>query len=111
MGNRVGFCIMYRFKVRPAREADFQSAWGRLTEAYKRDRGGLGSRLHRAEDGLWVAYAQWPTKQMWEDSRNLGPPDGTAAALMAEAVEERLDPILLTPAKDLLEFVQIETGS
>ena len=111
MGNRVGFCVVYRFKVRPDREADFQEAWRRLTEAYKRDRGGLGSRLHLAEDGLWVAYAQWPDKKTWEASRALGPPDDAAAGLMADAVEERLEPILLEPAIDLLQQLPVETRS
>tara|TARA_Y100001936_G_scaffold252425_1_gene311997 strand:+ start:2550 stop:2885 length:336 start_codon:yes stop_codon:yes gene_type:complete len=108
MGSNIGFCIVYRFKVLSGREADFKDAWIRLTEAYKRDRGGLGSRLHQAEDGLWVAYAQWPDKQTWEDSLALGPPDKDAAELMAASVEERLEPILMTPEKDLLEIVQVK---
>lgn len=111
MDTRAGFCVVYRFKVRPGQEADFQAAWTDLTLAYKKNRGGLGSRLHRAEDGLWVAYAQWPNKQMWEESRTLGPPDRAAGALMAQTVEERLEPILLEPVKDLLEPVQIGTNA
>ena len=58
MDDRAGFCVVYRFKVRPGLETEFEAAWAKLTKACKRDRGGLGSRLHRAEDGLWVAYAQ-----------------------------------------------------
>ena len=111
MDRRVGFCVVYRFKVRSGREVDFQTAWCRLTEAYKRDRGGLGSRLHQAEDGLWLAYAQWPDKKTWEESRSLGPPDVAAGDLMAAAVEARLDPILLKPAMDLLDLVPVETRS
>ena len=111
MDDRAGFCVVNRFKVRPGLETEFEAAWLKLTKAYKRDRGGLGSRLHRAGDGLWVAYAQWPNKQMWEESRALGPPDTAAGQAMAQSVEERLDAILLEPVNDLLEPVPIKSQS
>jgi len=111
MDARAGFCVVYRFKVRAGLEAEFQAAWATLTRAYKRDRGGLGSRLHRTEDGLWVAYAQWPNRQMWAESRALGPPDHAAGEAMARTVEARLEPLLMEPVNDLLEPVPIDTGS
>ena len=111
MDDRAGFCVFNRCKVRPGLETEFEAAGLKLTKAYKRDRGGLGSRRHRAEDGLWGAYAQWPNKQMWEESRALGPPNTAAGQAMAQSVEERLYAILLEPVNDLLEPVPIKPQS
>jgi len=44
----------------------------------------------------------WPTRQAWEISRQLGPADTNASALMAEATEESFEPILLHPVQDYL---------
>lgn len=98
------FCVLYRFKVRPAMEADFIDGWRRLTAAIRDLRGGLGSRLHRSEDGWWVAYAQWPDRATWQRAQAAeAPADADAAARMSAAIEERLPPLLLTPEIDLLE--------
>ncbi len=72
------------------------------TESLMAERGALGSRLHRAEDGSWVAYAQWPTKDAWEQSRKLGSLNPSAAAVMKEATEDALPPILMRPVCDHL---------
>jgi quinol monooxygenase YgiN len=98
----VGFAVVYRWRLRRGQEASFQRAWEATTRGIMKERGGLGSRLHRAEDGTWVAYAQWPDKQAWTDSRALGTLDPAAAAVMDEAIEESLAPILLSPVSDLL---------
>src|SRR5437899_299260 len=43
-------------------------------------RGGLGSRLHKAEVGTWYAYAQWPSKDfVWFDV------DGKLLELLAKS--------------------------
>jgi hypothetical protein len=67
----------------------------------------LGSRLHVAEDGTWVAYAQWPSREAWERVRELEPTRGHR--LMREAFEpdEVFAPLLLQPIVDHLQFVPI----
>jgi quinol monooxygenase YgiN len=102
MSNHVGFCVIYRFKVRDGAENAFRQGWTRITEEIRRDHSGLGSRLHRADDGLWVAYAQWPDRNAWEQSQAMKTDDKEAAKLMAASIEERLPPILMEPAIDLL---------
>ncbi len=98
-----GFCVIYRFRVYPEKEAQFIAGWSRITLGIRDHRGGLGSRLHRADDGLWVAYAQWPSRADWERAGNMeAPVDAEAARLMADAIEERCEPILLEPVQDLL---------
>jgi quinol monooxygenase YgiN len=95
-------CVIYRWRLKPGREDEFVAAWERLTRAIRDHRGGLGSRLHRAENGLWVAYAQWPDRATWESARDRETADPKAAAAMAEAVAERAEPLLLDVVADLL---------
>ena len=44
---------IYRWRVAPEDEEHFKQRW----------HGGGGSRLHRAGNGEWVAYARWPSKE------------------------------------------------
>jgi heme-degrading monooxygenase HmoA len=60
------FAIIYRWKLIPGREAQFEEGWKAGTAAIAREFGGWGSRLHRGEDGAVVAYAQWPDRATWE---------------------------------------------
>ena len=60
------FCVIYRFSVRPDREAQFRHHWLAVTKWYYRNAGSLGSRLHRADTGEHIGYAQWPARPVWE---------------------------------------------
>jgi Antibiotic biosynthesis monooxygenase len=78
------------------------AAWERATQLIMQHRGGLGSRLHKAEDGTWYAYAQWPTKEAWQAHRAAGSVDPEVTDLMLEAEEMELPPVCLTPVADFL---------
>ena len=101
---KIGFAVIYRWRLRRGMEKQFCAAWAETTEKIMEERHGLGSRLHRDDDGYWVAYAQWPSRQAWEQSRELGPADPRLSALMADAVEESLAPVELEPVMDMLVF-------
>jgi quinol monooxygenase YgiN len=104
MTKSIKFCVIYTFKVRPEMEDSFMEGWSRLTEAIRETRGGLGSRLHKSDNGWWVAYAQWPDRETWESSQNVyESPDIEASNLMTESIEDRVPPILLEPIIDLLD--------
>jgi hypothetical protein len=60
------FAVVYRWKLIPGREAEFEEGWKAGTAAIAREFGGWGSRLHRGEDGWVWAYAQWPDRATWE---------------------------------------------
>lgn len=83
-------------------EKQFQEAWAAVTETFMAERRALGSRLHRDDDGYWVAYAQWPSRRAWEQSGELGPADAEVSAAMAEAIEESFAPVALVPVADYL---------
>jgi heme-degrading monooxygenase HmoA len=63
------FAVIYRWRLVPGREAQFEDGWRAATEAIAAEFGGWGSRLHRGEDGFVVAYAQWPDRATWEAAR------------------------------------------
>jgi len=103
MTSHVGFCVLYRFRVREGEEDAFVAAWAALTHGIREQRGGLGSRLHRDEDGTFVAYAQWPDRAAWQRAQELPSVDPEASARMSRTLTESFAPILLTPENDLLE--------
>ena len=59
------FVVMYRWKIQPGKEDQLRGAWTSATRKIMTRYGALGSRLHRADDGSWVAYAQWPDRDRW----------------------------------------------
>ena len=100
--SKVGLAVIYRWRIRSGMEERFQQAWEVVTKSLTEEREALGSRLHRAEDDTWIAYAQWPTKSAWERSRELGSLDPVATAAMREATEEFFEPVLMRPVCDHL---------
>jgi quinol monooxygenase YgiN len=99
---RAQFAVVYRWRLVEGRERDFELAWARLTERLRAERGGLGSCLHRAEDGSFVAYARWPDRATWQRSRDAGAVDAAAAGRMGEAIAETFEPLLLDLLDDRL---------
>lgn len=63
------FGVIYRWSISPDREKDFVDAWCELTTLIRDEHGGLGSRLHRGPDGVWFAYAQWPSEDLWKRAK------------------------------------------
>jgi heme-degrading monooxygenase HmoA len=108
--RRVGFVVIYRWKVKPGMEAQYQRGWAQVTLHLKAARGALGSRLHKMDDDTWVAYAQWPSRAAWERSRTMGPADPEGSRLMREAEAEAFPPMLLEPVLDHLEPLPIQPG-
>jgi len=93
------FAVIYQWRVHPGREEQFADGWNRLTRAIQRSCGSYGSRLHRAADGSWVAYARWPDEQTRKACQP-GEPEG--ARLMDEAIAESLPEITMEIVSDLL---------
>ena len=95
------FIVIYRWKLIEGQEGRFRQGWHRLTVEIYEKRGSLGSRLHRAEDGTWIAYAQWPDKQTWEAGR-VQVQDTEALQMMRESIEVSHAPTLMEVVDDLL---------
>jgi len=99
-----GLCVLYRWRLRPGTELRFIEAWSRVTLLLREQRGALGSRLHRADDGTWYAYAQWPSSAARDAAFHGEPVDPLAAQEMRDAIEERFPEVLLECVRDHLVF-------
>jgi quinol monooxygenase YgiN len=97
-----GFVVLYRWRLHPGTEETFIHAWSRISELMFKERGSLGSRLHRGSDGVWYSYAQWPSAEA-RDHAFAGPPaDVQSGDQMAAAVAEKLPEIVLEAVADYL---------
>ena len=74
------FIVMFEFVPKTGKEADFLRAWPKVTQGIYLFHGSLGSRLHKDEEGRWIAYAQWPDRATWEQA---------AANIMSEDYEQQ----------------------
>ena len=64
-------------------EEQFELSWAEHTREIKEKLGGLGSRLHKSDEGSYLAYAQWPCRERWE---NAAPLDTTSRRAMQDAL-------------------------
>ena len=97
------FIALYRWKVKEGHEKNFLEGWHRRTEEIYRACGSLGSRLHRAEDGVWVAYAQWPDRRTYDAAQSIQVIDAEARAMFRESIEESYPDIYMDVIDDLLQ--------
>ncbi len=94
------YAVIYRWKLKPGTEDNFRDAWRRGTIDIRDRFGTGGSRLHHAEDGTWVAYARWASKE--DRDRALEGPPSPAVEELRGYVEDRLEEISLEITDDLL---------
>jgi len=64
------FCVIYKFEVKEGMNQAFISAWEGLTSIIYHHEGSLGSRLHKESESTYIAYAQWPSREIWRNSGN-----------------------------------------
>ena len=95
------FIVLYRWRLRPGYESEFEEAWSIVTRALI-ERGSMGSRLHRGDDGIWYAYAQWPSEAVRARANVQAPEVDGARRAMRAAVSEEFPEVTLTPSIDHL---------
>lgn len=54
---------LYRWRIKPGREAEFAAAWDEGTKRIHQACGSYGAILHRGDDGLFWSYASWPDEE------------------------------------------------
>lgn len=63
------YAVLYVFKVKPNRQADFEEAWGAVTEAIQAQNGSGGSRLYKSSEQTYWAHALWPSKDSLQQAQ------------------------------------------
>ena len=106
------FAVIYQSYLKPGREEAFQQAWHQIANYFVTKRGALGSCLHKAEDGKWIAYSRWPDKATrdasWPldgDPSNELPEEIRQAILMVKDCidqDQKLPDICMDVVRDLL---------
>lgn len=97
-----GFAVLYRWRIYPGKEDQFVEGWSRVSAGLLRDRGSLGSRLHRGSDGIWYSYAQWPSSDARDAAFALPAVDPDAGTMMRDAIAERLPEVVLESVSDFM---------
>lgn len=113
------FAVIYRGYLKVGREAEYRQAWSIVARYFVEQCGALGSSLHRADDGLWVAYSRWPDKKTrdaaWPSADT--PPSTALPSLIREAIltikdcndqDRRLPDICMEVVEDLLTTREVK---
>jgi heme-degrading monooxygenase HmoA len=85
------YVAVYAWRVKPGHEDRSREAWRRGAEAITRLYGSQGSRLHRASDGRFIGYAEWPDEATWRTAfeAKMVSDDAEARAMFVEALAEK----------------------
>lgn len=65
------FAVIYKFEIKEGLEEEFHKHWKIMTFEFRDHHGGLGSCLHKTDDGIYIAYAKWPTRELWEKKKEI----------------------------------------
>ena len=57
------FAVIFRGRINPEKEGLYQKSWKEIASFFINECGALGSCLHKTDDGLWLAYSRWPSKE------------------------------------------------
>ena len=95
------FVMFYRWHIKPGKEARFIEAWSEITAYYRENFDSLGSRLHRGDDGIYYAYAQWKSAEQRENAF-ANSPKTEARTKLREAIEESFPDVQLEILSDYL---------
>ena len=94
--------ILITWTIKPGMEDQFCEGWRRETK-HIQSHGGGGSRLHRAGDNMFVAYARWPSRKAREETfEKAADRDPEARRMVEDATQERLPDMWLTIEEDML---------
>lgn len=64
------FTVIYSFKIIEGKENEFITCWTELTKLIYKYEGSYGSRLHKVNENLFIGYAQWSSKEVFDKSGN-----------------------------------------
>lgn len=98
------YTIIYTFTVKEGMEETFIQSWKSMTKLIYEHEGSLGSRLHKSDDNDYVAYAQWPDKEAFDNAgENLPKEANEVRRMMRESCTEINTAYKLEVVEDLLK--------
>ena len=98
------FVAIYSFKIHEGKETEFIQAWEELTKLIYEFENSLGSRIHRKSATEFIAYAQWPSKEVWKNSGDKLPESAKSWRLQMRASCTKIETLHeLEMVSDLLQ--------
>lgn len=74
--------VLLEFNVKPGLEDQFVECWSETTDIIYKKFGSLGSKLHKSNNGVYVAYAQWPSREIYESEQSWSQSDSAVREKM-----------------------------
>jgi heme-degrading monooxygenase HmoA len=96
------FVVIYHWKLKSGRYAEFREAWRQATEAIYAKRGSLGSQLMQSNDRTYYAVARWPERDQWVNRSQPEAADPQAMQTMGGLIKESFPPVELEVTDDML---------
>ena len=62
------YIVIYEFKVKENNTQKFIDSWKTMLNLIKLHEGTLDSSLHKQKELHYIAYAQWPSKEIFDNS-------------------------------------------
>ncbi|WP_338517312.1 antibiotic biosynthesis monooxygenase family protein [Alteromonas gracilis] len=87
------YAIVIEFDVKAGKETEFVKYWSQTTEYFLNVHNSCGSRLHKSDTGLYVAYALWPSKAIYEEATRKAP-EVSARVLMRKTLKNSSPKVL-----------------
>lgn len=100
------YIAFYRWRLKVGREETFRALWEAGTQLFIDEQHTLGSRLHKADDGTYFAYAQWPSRESYHKNKQLSQEHQETLIKMRDCVEESFPVILGEVQSDFLISIE-----
>ncbi len=66
--SQATFAVIYRGYLKQGMEEEYKNYWNKIASFFIKFRGAIGSCLHKTEEGMWLAYSKWPSKEMRDNA-------------------------------------------
>jgi len=99
------YTVLYQWDIHQDKHDDFVSGWEAVTDHYLAKHNSLGSKLHKISDNRFMAFAQWPSKEIRDIAFNLNDAPQHAVEKMKNSIITSYPPTETTIISDKLKAV------
>lgn len=85
------YTIIYKFIIKEDETENLLKSWLDLTKLIYKYEGSLGSRMHKVSDSEYIAYAQWPSKEIYINAGSNLPTEADPIRMKMKAACESIE--------------------
>ncbi|MBL8152186.1 MAG: hypothetical protein JNN15_19865 [Blastocatellia bacterium] len=108
------YVVVYTWRLEEGKEELFRQGWRHITETIYKQCKSFGARLHKTDEGIWIAYTLWPDRESQISCLKIGfDRDPKGFGMIYDTIEEAYPVLHLTITDDLLktELYKPETST